>query len=304
VAGTFNDVKIIDLSTGQKNSESLPTGDSAVGGKSVSFTDDGRLLLRLQFKIIGWEVNTWKPISWKQKIQVESDNGKLKASVNHGLLGDKDYFEYEGKEFSCMTVFQNKIVLGIDSGVIIINRDSLFKIKSNDVDKTSSIEFDPAGKYLFIGDNSGTLCRMSLADFSTENNQYQTARISDITFNNDGNFMASSSFDGSTAIWDMKNNWSSLTPLVLLPPGQKSFIEDNKSSVYCVAFSNHSDYVLAGYFNGKILKWPVNMDILADLICSHANASLNTSNLKKVIKREVDFKKIIKYSCNANSVVK
>ncbi len=305
VAGTFNDVKIIDLSTEQKNSESLPTRDSAEGRKSVSFTDDGRLLLQLQYKIIGWEVNTWKPISWKQKIQVESDNGNLKTSVNHGVWGDKDHFEYAGKEFSCMTVFQNKIALGIDSGVILINRDSLFKIKSNDVDKTSSIEFDPAGKYLFIGDNSGTLCRMSLADFSTENNQYQTTRISDITFNSDGNYMASSSFDGSTAIWDMKNNWSSLTPLVLLAPGQKSFIEDiNKSSVYCVAFSNYSDYVLAGYFNGKILKWPVNMDILADLICRHANASLNTINLKKVIKREVDFKKIIKYSCNVNSVVK
>lgn len=304
VAGVFNDVKIIDLLKGGKNSESLPTGDTAGAGKTVCFTNDGRLILRLQSKIIGWEINSWKPISWKQKIRVEVNNGNQEAAVNEGVSESKDYFDYGGIEFSSMSVFRDKIALGIDSGVILITKDSVFKIKSNDVDKTSSIEFDPAGEHLFIGDNPGTLCRMSLADFSTENNQYQTARITDITFSSNGNFMASSSFDGSTAIWDMNNNWSSLTPLILLPPGEKSFIEDITSSAYCVAFSKTNDYVLTGYFNGKILKWPVNMDILADLICSHANASLNTSVLKKVIKRDDDLKKIIKYSCNVNSVVK
>ncbi|MDQ6761026.1 MAG: AAA family ATPase [Bacteroidota bacterium] len=289
VAGVSNEVSIIDLLTPGSNIINLSTGDTVGTGKSACFTDDGRLILRLDSKIIRWDINSWKPVAWKQKIQIEVNNEKEIKRIDHEQNAMD--FKYEGiSEFNCMSVFKNKIALGIDSGVIVITKDSIIRINSNDFGPTSAVTFDPSGNYLFIGNTNGTVYKLSLSSYSTELSQYQTARISGITFSSNGKYMASASSDHTTAIWNLEKSWNSSAPLLLLPSG-------SKAPVYCVTFSNNNDYILAGYQGGKIFKWPVNMEILSGLICAKVNRDLDTAILKRYVKREFNLKEIEKYNC-------
>jgi hypothetical protein len=67
------------------------------------------------------------------------------------------------------------------------------------------------------------------------------------------------------------------------------------------AFDDKNEYVLAGYWNGKLRKWPVNADILADFICNNVNTTWDTSNVKKVLKQDFDIKKFEQNPCNLNN---
>ena len=298
-SGSFDSVKIFSLVNDQDDPISLPTGGIIGSGKSVCFTGDGRLILRLDSAIIGWVVNSWKKILWDQKVKIEIVNKNQEPPKNKtGLKGDGEFrTESNTGKFSCIAAFKDMVAIGTDSAIFVINKDSVFKIKSNDIGSPTSIEFDPSGQYLFIGNTLGTLCRMSMTDFSTELNQFQTARITDIVFSRDGNYMASTSYDHTVGIWDLTRNWNSLTPLLFRPP-------DIETNIYCVAFTDSSQYVLSGYWNGKILKWPVNPDILADLICSKVTSGLDTSVIKKVMKQDFDIKKFGNHGCNLNSKIK
>jgi WD40 repeat protein len=291
VSGFPDSVRILDLVNSQSTPVSLPSGTSGTG-KSVHFTEDGRLILRLDSSIIGWQMNSWREVLWDQKNQIDINDKKQIPSKNKIILEGHPNFESNSStgKFNCIAIFKNKIAIGTDSAVILINKDSVFRIKSNDIGSPTSIEFDPLGRYLFIGNTLGTLCRMSLNDFSTEFNQFQTARITDIVFSTNGDYMASASYDRTVGVWDMKNDWNSLTPLLFLSP-------DIQTNIYCIAFSDKNEYALAGYWNGKILKWPVNPNILADLICSNVTSELDTSVIKKVMKQDFDIKKFDKYNC-------
>ena len=196
-----------------------------------------------------------------------------------------------------MTVLKNKIAIGTDSGIVIITNDTLIKINSTDLSASTSLAFDPKGENLYIGGIYGSLCRMSLTNFATECNQYQSSRISDIALNNDGTYLASTNFDGTIALWHIHthDNWNTLIPLRLIAPIDYNLREAN--SVYCAAFNKNSEYFLAGYRNGNILKWPVNMNKLAELICSKADTILNSTILKTYINNDATINEIMQYRC-------
>ena len=292
VAGSFNDVKIINVMQ-EQDVHSKATGDTSGGGKSVSFTAGNRLFVRTDSTVTGWELNSWKPILWKARTQVEVWNGNKQKKVTQNVLWDKDYFKKAGIKFECMATFNDVIALGIDSGFILITNDSLAIIKSNDFGKTTAIEFDPSGQLLFTGNDQGTLFRIALSDYSAEGNQYQTTRISEIAFSNKGSYLLSSSHDKTVAVWDMDHEWNSVTPLLLSSPD-----ESTRSAVWCVAAGIDDKYVLAGYLDGRMMKWPINVKALAGLVCYRISKGFNTSNLKKVIKQNIDFKELEKYNCN------
>jgi hypothetical protein len=293
--GYLDAVKIFSLLKDWEEPVSLPIEGLIESGKTVCFTSNGQLLLRQDSVIIGWETKSWKKISWNQRAQIKIQNKKQDPPINKTDLNSNDEFrsEISTGNFSSIATFKDKIAIGADSAIIIINKDTVFKIQSSDIGSPTAIEFDPSGNYLFIGNTFGTLCRMSMTDFSTDFNQRQAARITDIKFSNDGTYIATASFDRTVGVWDMKSNWTSLTPLLFPSPAIQSYI-------YCVAFDDKNEYVLAGYGDGKIRKWPVNADLLADFICNNVNMALDTTAIRKVMKQDFDIKKFEENPCNLN----
>jgi len=262
VAGIFNDVLICDLKNTEQRSFILNTGDSVGNGKSVCFTDDGKLILRLDASIMGWEINGWKPAPWSKRIEVTYEKAQT-VKGDDPILWDRNYLAYKFRNsFNCIAVFKDRIALGLDSCLVLIAKDSLTKIKSEDIGITTSVAFDPSGKYLFIGDVLGRVCRMSLSNYSTQCNLYQSGRIKDIACSSDGNYVASTSWDGGIGIWDAKKDWSTLAPLLISPPYVNSRLN-------FVSFSEDNKNIFVITSDGNIWKLPVNIQTLSDLICQN-----------------------------------
>jgi len=185
-----------------------------------------------------------------------------------------------------MTVFKEMIAIGIDSGLVLIKKDSLIKINLPGIGIPFSIQPDLNGNYLYIGNVNGEISKMKLTDYGIEINQNQTQTISKIICSNDGNFIASSSFDGSIGVYNINNeeNWKYTTPLNLIIP--KSCIDQLPIIPRSITFSEDNKYLVAGYDGGIIYKWPVSADVLADLICNRI--SLNWDSVgSKYIDKEI-----------------
>ncbi len=295
VSGIFDSVYFFDLSRKVPASIALFTNDTVGNGKSVCFTNDGKLILRLDSSIMEWEVNSTQPIIWNKRKEVTLVKTEA-ITASNTIEWNKTYLEYQPKvAFNCLSAFKDKIAVGMDSSLILIIKDSLIKIKSNDLGITSSITFDPGSNYLYIGNNIGSICRMSLHNYQMEFNQNQSTRIYNIVCSSDGIYVASASLDGSVVICNTQKEWGSLNVLRL-------FLSKTEANAYGLAFGKSNEYILAGYSNGHVYKWPVSSQILAQLICQNVtNASFDTTIWRKYLSSYISFRKMKNYECNSSN---
>jgi WD40 repeat protein len=165
----------------------------------------------------------------------------------------------------------------------------------------SSIQFDIHGNYLYIGseieiekNSVYELCKVKLTDFSLDINQNQNNTIVNIVCSDDGNFIATASRDGSVGIYNPNDDeeWKYSTPLILHLPDSCS-VTRNASGV---AFSDDHKYVLVGYNNGEIYKWPLSADILANLICERSSATSDSVWGKYIDKKNSPIE-LNRYNC-------
>jgi hypothetical protein len=123
--------------------------------------------------IVGWKINSsGEDLLWSKRVQIEIQNRKQEsAKEKTGSKNDREFrSETNTGKFRSIAAFQDKIAIGADSAIIVVSKDTIFRIKSDDIGSVTSIEFDPSGNYLFIGNTFGTLCRISMTDFSTDFN--------------------------------------------------------------------------------------------------------------------------------------
>ncbi len=290
VAGIFDSIYIVGLTKKLNNIFTLPTQDTLGNGKSICFTDDGKLIVKLDSSIKGWMVNSWSRVLWTKRTEVVWDNKIVNG--NDPILWNKNYLSYAQNAFNCIAVLKNKIAVAIDSAVLLISPDSVIKIKSNDLGVISSVVFDVKGNYLYIGNIFGVICRMSLTDYKLELSQYQSARIYDIICNSDG-YVASASTDGSVVIIDTKNDWNATNLQLSLTTSSLA------GSAYSLSFNMDHQYVLTGYADGSILKWPISSNKLANLICQNVTSTkLDTTIWNKYLSSNIPIEEMKKYNCN------
>lgn len=107
-----------------------------------------------------------------------------------------------------------------------------------------------------------------------------TSRINSIKFSHDGNLLATASFDNSIQLWNMNN----LNELPIL-------MKDNfKSYAWDVAFSNDDQYLVVGTSTGKIKKWPIHADIMADEICKHIKRNMTIEEWDRFVGNNIKFR--------------
>ncbi|HMG66635.1 MAG TPA: hypothetical protein VK588_03080, partial [Chitinophagaceae bacterium] len=294
VSGMFDYVWVAGISNQSPDTFKLKTTDSTKNPKSVLFTNDSTLIVRLNSGLVTWNIHSRRPMASSKYVQLQIANGH--RLIKHDSLTE-NYFGTNMGKSSCLAAFNNKVAVGMDSGLIFIAKDTIFEFTDPDLQYSISLAFDPLRQYLFIGTRDGSLHRMSLSDFSFNSSQYQVSRISDIDFSTDGKYMVSACFDGSIAIWDAKADWNDAMPLRLVPIKEQLYYQGTNVIAFCASFNKTSKYVLAGYSNGKILKWPASADILADLICKKADTSFNAAFLSKYINREETIDEIMNYKC-------
>ena len=106
-----------------------------------------------------------------------------------------------------------------------------------------------------------------------------TARISDIDFSNNGELMASASWDGTVRLWYMEN----LTELPVI-------LEDNHDSyVWDVDFSPDDEYLIVGTRDNKIKRWAVDARVYADQLCGKVSRNMTREEWERFVGNNIDY---------------
>lgn len=149
------------------------------------------------------------------------------------------------------------IIGGTNDGALIFwNKNSKDSLKATG-DKNipvSIVTVSPDGSMLATADNTGMI-KIWNVSFKKQimNLSGHNGRITDLKFSKDNNYLASSSLDGSVRVWYTDN--FNYQPYVLK--------EEDKFWVWALAFSYDNNYLLTGMKNSQIIKWPLNIKILA-----------------------------------------
>ncbi|MBL0052843.1 MAG: WD40 repeat domain-containing protein [Bacteroidetes bacterium] len=160
------------------------------------------------------------------------------------------------------------------------------KIVDRDLGIVTAVTFDPEMKYVFAGNGVGGLCKISLDSYKIEYNQNQTGRTQSIVCSKNGKYIAAGSGDGSVAIFDSEKDWYLQTPVFL----KKQKCDDTSPRVNVMTFSPDEKYILVGYLDGTVLKWPISTEVLSSFVSDTLNSrekKLNTTLWNKYIKKEL-----------------
>ena len=146
----------------------------------------------------------------------------------------------------------------------------------------TSLLFSPSGQYLVIGNREGevTILLTATSTILRTFSEIQ-ATISDIKFSPDGEYLAVASFDGTLRVWNMSN--LKFQPLVL------SGYNDWAAAL---AFTNDGQYLLGGGFDsGEVRVWPLDMDQMANKLCTHITRDLSDTEWEIYVAKLDDIKK-------------
>jgi len=267
--GRFDSIIIHDLDAENLFQKIRIPGSKNVG-KSLEFLDNGRFIVRQRESIVGWDSIHGAPFKWHKRSEQNYYN-EVQNDTAINVNWDQPELTIPGIKFYCSAVSNSdsSLAIGIDSGLIVLNKEKLIQLKYADVGRISAIKYHPSGEYLILGNYLGEIFHISMKDYRLTSHFPHTRKITDIAFNTDGTMLATASNDGQIVIWDTKNwnseyyNWLPLNP-------RNTWTSRSLGTVNCISFTPDGDYVLAGYGDGTLLRWPVSMNMLADLICESA----------------------------------
>ena len=107
-----------------------------------------------------------------------------------------------------------------------------------------------------------------------------TSRINALEFSHNGKLLAAASFDNSIHVWNM----DALDEFATV-------MKDNFGAyAWDVAFSNDDEYLVVGTNNGKVKKWPVHADQMADEICEHIKRNMTLDEWERYVGNNIEFR--------------
>ncbi len=290
MAGIFDSIVIYDLDADEVYKKiSIPNSKTA--GKVIEFNAKGSLVLNQRESLVIWEPPYDMPLSWNvREALVWDDSTKIKTKYDAALLqwGEETLKKPKSGDilpfldvYSCFSIAQNgTIAIGTYGGMVLLNEDAYLKLWFKDIGTVSAVRFHTSGQSLILGNEKGEVFEMFLnneQDYSLQKHQYQTEKIVDITYHPNDTLVGTASDDGTVVIWN-RFDGSSQPALNSILVGYK-----NLGAVNNVNFTPDGDYILAGYSNGTILKWPIYIDKLANLICEEVDVKIDMEEWEEIL---------------------
>jgi WD40 repeat protein len=168
------------------------------------------------------------------------------------------------------------VAIGINQGVLLLSDDRMEEVISGKIGKITALRFLPDGETLIMGNDRGEVFSMTLDEgHAIESHQSHTAKITSIAYNPVNGLAATASRDGLVVIWN--RNWDDL-------PLNTKVLNRTLGPVYNIAFTADGKYLVAGYDDGTILKWPTEMSMMANLICENVKDSLSEADWATYVK--------------------
>lgn len=107
-----------------------------------------------------------------------------------------------------------------------------------------------------------------------------TSRINTIEFSHDGLLLATASFDNKVQLWNMFD--LNKLPIVM---------QDNFGAyAWDVKFSADDNYLVIGTKNGKIKKWPIHAELMADEMCKHIKENMTIEEWDRFVGNNIEFR--------------
>jgi hypothetical protein len=169
--------------------------------------------------------------------------------------------------------------------------EELTKINFSEDTPITAIKYNPIKDSLMVGNIRGEVFTVSVNGEINKSNKHEghTAGVSSISFSPDGKWIASVGNDNMIVIWNSEN-WNAL------PIRANTILNTEFGFPLSVSFTPESDYVLVGYEYGTILKWPVSLDILQQLICEDVGSNLTDKEWKAYVGEDTNLNKV-EYDC-------
>ena len=155
----------------------------------------------------------------------------------------------------------NMLVIGTEDGWIYnLDLSSLetTKVLQRKGDMVTQLEFDHHFHHLAVGYESGTI--QLLAPLSLEIIETlpgHTARVADIKYSKNDQFLISGGYDRKNFIWNLNR--------IKEPPVS---LTDHDSFVMAVEFTPNGNEIICGELNGVIKRYQLNMRFYADQLCN------------------------------------
>ena len=141
-----------------------------------------------------------------------------------------------------------------------------------------SVAFSKNGLLLAAGDEKGIV---HIWDMETKTMLAtltgHTARVNNIQFSNDGERLATASFDKTVRIWNIKNIYD--PPIVL---------KDHDDWVWSIEFSPDGKKLLAGCKDSQIRVWPTSIELMKDIVCSEISRNLSKKEWEQFVADDDD----------------
>jgi len=172
-----------------------------------------------------------------------------------------------------------------DGGLIMLQKSGMFqwdntyedptKFNFSGTDTINAIKYNPIKDSLIVGTNMGEVFTVSVNGEINKSSKHiaHTSGINDIAVSPDGKWLATVGQDNVIVIWNSQN-WNAL------PIKANAVLSLEIDFPHSVSFTPDSDYVLVCYQSGTILKWPVSLDVLAQLICKDVAMDLTKEELE------------------------
>lgn len=171
-------------------------------------------------------------------------------------------------------------MVGIDKESAVVDSDKEIK----------AFAYDENSKTIATGDKNGNVYVWNIEDMTlVKQLNGHNARINSMQFSPDGKYLAVASNDHLVLVWSTVDY--ELSPLSLA---------DNDEWVLDVKFDGTSENLYAAYNDGKIRKWIIPMESMANAIRSKISRNMTTEEWNQYVAQDIDYQKTIKELSQVN----
>ncbi|MEQ8239857.1 MAG: hypothetical protein RIA69_11630 [Cyclobacteriaceae bacterium] len=161
--------------------------------------------------------------------------------------------------------------------------DQIGSFKPDNSQAITSMVFHNQSEQLAIGYQSGLIFLIDpLTKVIKEALPGHSAAITDLSFNNDGNYLLSGSFDRSIRLWNIKR--PEKAPIVLRDSESEQWIKS-------VTFSSDSKHFYSGSFDGTLSRYYLSMDELSQGLCDRISRNMTIDEWETHVAEDIVYQK-------------
>jgi WD40 repeat protein len=294
-----HDGKIILTGLGDNHKEQILESTNSAFETIALHPDNSKVVLGTQsgfitiYNLVARKFTFEKRIFNDESIKVLTTSDAIYAIGSNGSF---QMMDWSGNEITSSS-FQKQIVdaatnpstgevwIVTDKNEILVKKEGsvIQRFTIDQQNAVKAIEFDRTGKLAAVGFDNGTIGLLDPSSLKLSRLlSGHVSAITDLTVSEDGNYLASASYDRSVRLWKLDQLQDQP---ILLP--------DHDSWVSSVAFDKKG-YIVVGTYNGTQLFYPLESSSLVNGLCGRIGRNLTLPEWQEYIGSDIQYEQTCK----------